>query len=65
MVMADHPQAERTLVIRNRHSMRSPKTATLRALQGDPAAVANGLKREAGDSLRATRKSIPALPPQR
>jgi hypothetical protein len=36
---------------------------TLRALQGDPTARAEGLKREAGDD--ADDASSPALPPQR
>ena len=45
--------------------MQSPNPATLRALQGDPAAIANGLKREAGDPLHTMCKAIPALPPQR
>ena len=40
-------------------------TVTLPALQGDPAAIANGLKREAGDAAHITCQAIPALPPQR
>ena len=46
-------------------SLRGPNPATLPALQGDPAANANGLKREAGEPLHSLCEAIPALPPQR